>query len=100
MERSRRVSCASTVVRRRMIVSFLEVQALRSTDFTTVRGANKLRFQMADEVRVYEKAANDDNRCWLWQRRIVSCPGASATERSIDFEQATRSQFNWRSRDS
>ena len=45
-----------------------------------------------------ELKATGDDRCWLWQRGIVSFLGASRTERVID--QACRSQFFWRSKDS
>ena len=59
-----------------------------------------LRLQSADEVRVSEHIAKVDNRCWLWETGLVSFPEASHTERVINREQASRSQFSWRFTDS
>ena len=47
-----------------------------------------------------EPIAKGDTGCWLWEREMVSFPGAGLTERIIDHEQACRSQFCWRSKDS
>ena len=52
---------------------------------------------MADEVRVMEQMARCDERWWQWESLIVSFPGA---EKVINHEQACRSQFSWRSKDS
>ena len=34
----------------------------------------------------------------LWERGIVSSPRPTVTERIVDIEQASRSQFYWRSK--
>ena len=41
-----------------------------------------------EKAATYEKMAQYDNRCWLWERGMVSFPGASVTERMADIEQA------------
>ena len=60
----------------------------------------KPRLQLADGVRTIEQIAKSDSRCRLWEKGIVSFTGASQTERVIDHQQASRSQFRWRSKDS
>ena len=64
------------------------------------KGWNHLRLQLEHEVRLKEQIAEGDLRCWLWERGIVSFPGASHTKKATDHERASHSQFCWMSKDS
>ena len=55
---------------------------------------------MSAEVRAFEHIAEGDHKCWLLKIGIVSFFCAMQTERVVDYEKATRSQFYWMSKDS